>query len=181
MNFRRKFRIEHVFPFALSLLISGCATVIHGTDQEIPVSSSPEGAAVLVDGIRQGTTPMTVKTSRKHDHIVSLLLDGYAAESVTLVHSMSGAVAGNVLAGGLIGWGVDASNGAQYNLIPESVNVMLRQLESPPVVRQSAPKIEDLLKDLQSLDDLHKSGKLSDDEYAKMRMNVLAKYGSNRP
>ena len=35
------------------------------------------------------------------------------------------AVAGNIIAGGLVGWGVDAVTGAQYNLKPESINVTL--------------------------------------------------------
>jgi hypothetical protein len=40
-----------VIPVAL--VVSGCATVVHGTSQAIPFSSNPEGAEVFVKRKRE--------------------------------------------------------------------------------------------------------------------------------
>ena len=45
---------------------------------------------------------------------------------------MGGAVAGNLLLGGIIGGGVDMATGAAYKLYPETVNVALRQIQVLP-------------------------------------------------
>ena len=111
---------------------SGCATVIHGTTQEIPVSSDPPGITLMVDGKSNFTTPANLLLSRDEPHILEFSLEGYHPEVVRLRSVMSAAVAGNAVLGGLIGWGVDAASGAQYRLVPTAVHVSLR-----PVAVQS--------------------------------------------
>ena len=59
--------------------------------------------------------------------------EGFAPESIAVTKSMGGAVAGNIIAGGLIGWGVDAMTGAQYNLAPNTINVRLSPKADQPV------------------------------------------------
>ena len=108
-----------------STLLSGCATIVKGTTQVIPISSDPTGARVTIDSAPAGTTPTTVTLSRKQNHMVVIEKEGYAPESVAVTKSMGGAVAGNIIAGGFIGWGVDAMSGAQYNLAPNTISVRL--------------------------------------------------------
>lgn len=105
--------------------LSGCATIIHGSSQAVPVSSSPLGATVIVDGQSQYTTPCEIELERKRDHLLLFTKSGYHDTTFQIKHVMSGAVAGNILAGGLIGWGVDAASGAQFKLIPPTVHVTL--------------------------------------------------------
>src|ERR1700733_8900152 len=54
--------------FVLGLLIaaSGCATIMAGGPDQIPVNSNPPGAAVFVDGILVGQTPMVITLDRAH-------------------------------------------------------------------------------------------------------------------
>jgi hypothetical protein len=153
---------------------TGCATVLKGTHQDIPVASDPSRASILVDGVRQGTTPASLNLPRKKSHVVTLELEGYESESVTLKPSIGGAVAGNIIAGGIIGWGVDASTGAQYNLNPDSINIRLRP--RTPAVAQQRSDVDEMLRELSKLESLRSDGKLSDDEYSKLRTNVLRKY-----
>lgn len=114
----------------LSLLIGfncvSCATIINGTTQEIPVSSDPIGAGVFVDGNPVGCTPMTIVVKRKHNHMIVVSKEGYEDAAIQLTPVLSGAVAGNIIAGGFVGWGVDAVSGSQYRLIPETVHIKLR-------------------------------------------------------
>ena len=120
-------------------LLSGCATIVKGTTQVIPVSSDPTGARVTVDSSPAGTTPTTVTLSRKQNHMVVIEKEGFAPESIAVTKSMGGAVAGNIIAGGLIGWGVDAITGAQYNLAPNTINVRLSTKADQPVPASARP------------------------------------------
>jgi hypothetical protein len=107
----------------------GCATIINGTTQKIPVSSSPLGATVIVDGESEYTTPCELDLKRKRDHHLLFKKSGYQDTTFQIKHQLSGAVAGNILAGGLIGWGVDAASGGQYKLVPATVHVTLQKEE----------------------------------------------------
>ncbi len=94
----------------------GCATIINGTTQPIAITSTPQGARVIVDDHDTSyTTPANVELERGRDHLLTFHLNGYEDETFTIKHSLSGVVAGNILAGGLIGWGVDAADGARTN------------------------------------------------------------------
>jgi hypothetical protein len=104
--------------------MTGCASIMHGTSQDVGISSSPTGAKVTVDG-QQATTPYVAKLSRKDNHIVKLAMDGYAPADLTLTKSVSGWVWGNIVFGGLIGLAVDAISGGLYNLTPDQLQATL--------------------------------------------------------
>jgi uncharacterized protein YceK len=156
---------------AAGALHSGCATVLKGTTQRVPIASEPAGASVIIDGQPAGTTPTKADLDRKHSHLISLELAGYEVENVPVINSVGGAVAGNILVGGLIGWGVDATTGAQYNLHPETVSVRLR-----PKGTAAATPASTFAAELAKLDELHTSKKLSDDEYTKMRAALVSTF-----
>jgi hypothetical protein len=101
--------------------ISGCATVVHGTRQEVGISSAPTGAEVWIDNIKVGETPVVAKLRRKDTHTVQLMLPGYQPYETTITRNVSGWVWGNIAIGGLIGLGVDAISGGMYKLSPEQV------------------------------------------------------------
>lgn len=111
----------------LCTLSSGCATIINGTRQKIDVATDPVGATVSADEITV-QSPCSLNLRRKYDHLVTISKPGYETEVVKVTPVLSAAVAGNIfLVGGLIGWGIDAADGAQYRLVPESINVKLRR------------------------------------------------------
>ena len=47
-----------------------CATIMHGTDESVAISSNPSNAQVFVDNNYIGSTPTVVKMSRKDKHAV---------------------------------------------------------------------------------------------------------------
>jgi hypothetical protein len=120
---REGFALILVMCAALAgLSLSACATIIHGTRQEVGISSSPTGAEVWVDNIKMGETPVVAKLRRKDTHTVKLILPGYQPYETTITRSVSGWVWGNIAVGGLIGLGVDAISGGMYKLSPEQVS-----------------------------------------------------------
>lgn len=108
-----------------ALALTACASIMHGTSQDVGISSSPTGAKVMVDNLQGANTPYVAKLSRKDNHIVKITMDGYAPAELTLTKSVSGWVWGNVVFGGLIGLAVDAISGGLYNLTPDQLQATL--------------------------------------------------------
>ena len=151
----------------------GCSTIINGTTQDVAVSSDPAGARVEVDGSVHGVTPISVNLERKNNHLITISLDGYQTEQVAVNKVMSGAVAGNILAGGLIGWGIDAASGAQYKLKPDIIAVVLRPgTTNPNDLYSSFDEITPADR-LRELSDLNMEGLLTDEEYEVMRKAIV--------
>ena|SRR5688572_23595574 len=102
-------------------LAAACATIMHGTNQDVGLSSSPTNARVTVNNKPVGNTPVVAKLSRKDNHIVRFELEGYQPFEATLTRRTSGWVWGNIVFGGLIGLAVDAMSGGLYKLTPEQI------------------------------------------------------------
>lgn len=119
-------KIARFITLAGAIVVSGaCASIMHGTNQDVGISSSPTNARVTVDNAPLGNTPIVAKLSRGDNHIVKIELDGYAPFEATLTKKVSGWVWGNIVFGGLIGLAVDAITGGLYNLTPEQIAAQL--------------------------------------------------------
>lgn len=103
------------------ILLSSCATIMHGTRQTVGISSKPSNAEVWIDNKYVGHSPTIVELTRKDNHIVKIELQGYQPYEVTLTRELSGWVAGNLVFGGLIGLAVDGISGGLYQLTPSQV------------------------------------------------------------
>jgi hypothetical protein len=153
----------------LLIALNGCATIIHGTSQDIDVKTDPAGAHLLVDGRDHYKSPATIAMKRKDDHTLEISLEGYKSERIDLKGTISAAVLGDFLAGGAIGYGIDAATGAQRRLEPERVYLRLRP--------STGPETEKRVKTLEKIDQLDKrkeQGLISEEEYKKMRQEILA-------
>jgi hypothetical protein len=134
-------RLNALLIFSLLIISSGCATIIHGTTQDIGITTDPLGADLLVDGKDRYKSPATITMSRKDPHIVEVSKEGYQKETINIKQTMSLVTAGDVFAGGAIGYAIDAATGAQCQLVPENVDVHLQPLTAQAVTPfQEAPK-----------------------------------------
>ena len=115
--------------FAAALL-SGCATITRSTVNQIQITSEPSGALVKTSLQQSCQTPCTLSVSRKDEFSVSFHHDGFVDETIFVKTQIASAgaagFAGNVLAGGLIGMGVDAATGATLEQVPNPVHAVLR-------------------------------------------------------
>jgi len=66
------------------MFLTGCATVISGTSQDITFESSPSGATVWLDGERYGVTPFTATLKKNKFKSFRVELDGYHTISRSL-------------------------------------------------------------------------------------------------
>lgn len=116
------------------LLLTSCASIIHGTKQNLSVSSMPSGAKVFVKGVHMATTPAVIELSRKESNIILRFeKEGYEPVEVALNRSVDGWIWGNIVFGGLIGLAVDFIDGAAYKLSPSEVNAVLTELRKQGV------------------------------------------------
>ncbi|MBK8374615.1 MAG: hypothetical protein IPN50_14400 [Sphingomonadales bacterium] len=121
--------MKKVFAVAAATIgfvaLSGCATVINGTSQDYQIESSPEGAKAVLSSGESCTTPCEISLKRRNDISVSFDLAGYKSETVLVQSRTGGAGVGNILLGGVIGAGVDASNGSMNSLYPRPLRIKL--------------------------------------------------------
>jgi hypothetical protein len=111
-------------------------TITRGANDAWTVNTTPVGAAVKTSNqFACDATPCTFKMPRRSEFDVTITKAGYKAWTGHVTHHVGGAggagMAGNVLVGGLIGMGVDASSGAMLDLVPNPLSVTLEKDEAP--------------------------------------------------
>lgn len=156
-------------------MTQGCATIIKGSSQSIPVSSDPPAADILLDGKLVGQTPRKLALKRNNNYVITIQKAGFEQQTVPVVKDIGGAVWGNVLAGGVIGWGVDAASGAQYNLLPASVSVKLVPVNTA-VKGMATEDSNAFVSQLKALDQQHDAKQISDQDYVNARLELFKKY-----
>lgn len=133
-----------LLALAMSLAGTGCATVTRGTTEVLSVDSTPSGATVSMSNGERCQTPCAVELKRKYPVTVEVCKAGYAPVVTNILSQISGAgsagMAGNVLVGGIIGAGVDASSGAMRDLRPNPLSVTLEAAD-PGCMEPSFPAV----------------------------------------
>jgi hypothetical protein len=124
---------------AVATSLSACATLTRGTTQAFVVETTPAGAAVKTStGYSCPSSPCTFTVQRKEPFTVTITKEGYVTQTAAVKSEMAGSgaagMAGNILVGGLIGMGVDATSGALNDLTPNPLQVVLE-----PVAPALAP------------------------------------------
>lgn len=140
MSFTRSLAI--VLPLVLALA-TGCGTLVYGTHEKIPVDSDPPGANVILDGESVGTTPLTVKLTRKENHQIRIEKDGYVPYEVLTVPTNNGGpvymdlVPALVFPPAILLIEGEYLTGSGYKIVPESVSAHLLDLAQQPAAAPS--------------------------------------------
>ena len=110
--------------------LGGCATVLHGVNQDVEFKSDPSSATIRLAQGGTCVTPCEIEMRRGRNSMVTYTLDGFEPASVYIQSKLNGAIAGNLIAGGLIGGVVDGANGASNSLHPNPVYIRLAPVGS---------------------------------------------------
>lgn len=105
------------------LSLAGCSTIVKGTTQQIAVSTpgAPGAQCTLTSsaiGSKVVTTPATITLEKGSDNIAVICRKACFQDATGIIASSTESMAaGNIIAGGVIGLGVDAATGAmnKYN------------------------------------------------------------------
>jgi Short C-terminal domain len=158
-------------------LLSGCATMIRGTEEPLQLTSLPSGARAVIGSGQSCTTPCSIHLARNTSTVVTFEREGCETAMVSVFPTLAGA---GVILGGVIDYGT----GAVYNLQPNPVVANLRCASDtaghavpaliPPVVTtapdSSGSQTETKLLELKSLLD---KGLITTEEYEQKRALIL--------
>jgi hypothetical protein len=105
--------------------LSGCATIVNGTNQTVEIRTAPHGADVLVDGRLVGTSPVKAEMRRGQSHIVRVEKEGYVSETTMTTTKWNSKPFMNVLVGPASGMFmmVDLATDAGVDVSPRAVAV----------------------------------------------------------
>src|SRR5581483_10828258 len=127
------------FFLAATLLSTSCATIFHGKTQNINITTDPPGARILAGG-NTFVTPAQVSLRRDSDYTIVADKEGYQQSEALLQHSVDWyTFLGNIIFGGLIGWGIDFASGSAYELSPSTVDIQLKPISSQPATASTRP------------------------------------------
>ena len=117
---------------AVGIALSGCATIIKGTTQTIVITSPPVTGASCTLSSKEGNWPVVTPGSvtvdkTKEDILIKCTKAGYQDGVGTIPSDFQGWTLGNLILGGIIGVGVDASTGAM-NEYPNAFAVPMTPL-----------------------------------------------------
>lgn len=120
------------------LLTTACSTIIEGRSQQIMVNTNPAGADC--DLLRNGDKIATIANTpgsayiekTKYDIKIECKKKGFETATYINHSGSAGATFGNIVAGGLVGWGVDSATGAD-NKYDSPVNISMVREEKKRV------------------------------------------------
>ena len=132
-------KIKAAAVLAAYLMVTGCATIVGDPTQNLPISSTPDGANItIVDEkgaeIFKGTTPTSVSLQKSDGTYwggksfnVNIAKEGFDPITIAVTTSANGwYIGGNFIFGGLIGWFiVDPLSGNMYTLSAKEINATL--------------------------------------------------------
>ena len=124
----KSFHIAILFSIAMMTMNTGCATLLGDKTRTVNIQSEPEGASVLLNGMKIGTTPMIYKVpdnSMSNPGKITLKLDGYETQSVVIDSGLQMVAILNLA--NLLCWGVDFITGNMFELKTKFVNVELER------------------------------------------------------
>jgi hypothetical protein len=120
-----------------AVLLSGCASLINGTHQSVPIATDPPGTTIQVGG-NQYLTPVDASLARNRDYQVVATKAGYQTQTAEIRSSFSGWTFLDLVF--IIPWAVDLADGAAYKLEPESIQLQLRPTEAASAATPGAAK-----------------------------------------
>jgi hypothetical protein len=135
-------KVRDIGLFSLVILpLAGCASIVNGTTETVAVTTPPaEGAKCVLkssEGTYYVTTPGNALVHKtKNDLNVECDKDGFQHASLKVPAKFGAMTAGNVIAGGIIGIGVDAATGANYSY-PTAISVPMTATD--PAASAPAP------------------------------------------
>ena len=130
------------------LVFTSCATILSGTSDEIRFDSDPEGASIMLDGLKLWKTPATVSIKRPGfgNKEITLKLDGYEDRTFMLQKEFNTMAICNLA--GWPGWVIDIITGSvmkysktnyDLDLDPKAFN--LNELEKDQLGRYIVPDV----------------------------------------
>ncbi len=126
-----------LFVLGALMTLSGCASIVNGTTQQMTINSNITDADITANGKPVGRTPFTGLVERGSKTSLTVSKAGYQSKTITLASSLEPWFWGNIIFGGLFGSTTDSATGAAYKYAPTTVEVDLEP--APAAAPEAAP------------------------------------------
>lgn len=118
---------------SLSLLLSGCATILDQSADEVHFESEPQGADIYLRDQKIGTTPFTTSITRQTASVaIYVEKPGFQGKSVTLIRNIAPKAMFNLFfittTFGSTSFGIDALSGKLFRYAPDSYVIALSKV-----------------------------------------------------
>lgn len=115
----------------LLLALSGCSTIVEGPHQTIDIDTNPAGASCKFsnngNNVGEVVTPGSLRVEKtKYDLVISCRKSGYETATYYNHSGVDGVTLGNLVLGGVIGWGIDSATGSD-NKYTDQVHLTLQR------------------------------------------------------
>ncbi|MGV7034406.1 translation initiation factor 2 [Methylobacterium symbioticum] len=122
---------------------AACGSIVRGTTEQVSFISEPSGAAMATNlKYACPATPCTLEVERSDEFDATFSKPGYRPTTIPVrtkvVTKGAAGFAGNLLAGGVVGMGVDAYTGAAMDHDPNPVFARLSP-DAAPRTRRTGP------------------------------------------
>ena len=121
--------------FVAMLVVTGCATVTHGTSEEFVIETTPPSARATLSNGLTCTTPCSLTVPRRGDFVVTIESDGFETVRRTIASSADGGgggFSGNVRIAGVSTPGIESGSGAPHSHKPNPLVVTLIPIGATP-------------------------------------------------
>jgi hypothetical protein len=168
-------KANYLFVLGLIVLNSSCATLFTGTRQNVSIDSNPQGADIIIDGQKMGTTPAKIKVDRELDALlyggkkIQFELEGYKKLGYELDARLNTVSIINFF--NPLFWGIDIATGA-ITKYDNYYNFQLRPLEFNDTRSITESKMEKYEK-LVQLKKLLEDGVITQEEFEKEKAKIL--------
>jgi TolB-like protein len=116
-----------------SASLTGCASIMGGHHQVVPIESTPFGATVTVNDKEYGKTPILLALKRGQAQKIKIQAPGYFPRTFELKNELSGWYYMNPIFPlplvGILGMPIDRYNGAAWSLVPARISISLTPYE----------------------------------------------------
>lgn len=120
------------------VFLTGCATVMTGKYQNIPVTSEPPGIEVRSSTGESLTTPGSFKLVRNKDYTLFAEYLDCEPQQKEVKHKLQGSFWTNTLIWGVTSGAVDLATGASDELLPKKVHFDFTRAGQAAVIRQQS-------------------------------------------
>lgn len=111
---------------------AGCGALFNSGPQPVTFTSNPPGAAVWVDNVPRGQTPVMLSLSKNDNHTILFKMDGYQEFGATINKKVSAGYVVLDILGGLFPVIIDAATGSWYKLDANSIHGPLAKIGGEP-------------------------------------------------
>jgi hypothetical protein len=127
---------------ACGTMLTGCASIVTGTSQDVSFQTQPEGATVIISGKTIGKTPLTTNLKKESKQTVSFEKEGYKTQTMQLSTRLNSWFWGNIVIGGVIGSTTDGLSGAVHEYTPDQYFITLPPNENTHIDQTTKQKMQ---------------------------------------